>query len=113
MVNSVQLLGRIGKDAVGKTVGDKLVTEFQLATDESWKDDKGVKQTATEWHTCVLWEHKNLIPYLTKGSLIFVTGKLKHDSYDKKVGTETVKMYSTKVVVDEVKLVDTKSAPEA
>lgn len=104
MVNKVLLVGRIGADAKSKEVGDKTVSDFQIATEENWKDAKGEKKTSTEWHNIVMWGNKNLIKFLTKGTMISVVGKLKHESYAKKVGTESVTMYTTKVVADEIVL---------
>ena len=36
MVNTVYLVGRIGKDPESKKVGDKFVTNFSVATSESY-----------------------------------------------------------------------------
>ncbi len=49
--NSVQLIGNLGKkpEIITLESGKKLA-KFSLATNETFKDSKGNKQTQTEWH---------------------------------------------------------------
>jgi single-strand DNA-binding protein len=35
--------------------GNVRVAKFSLATSESYRDDKGVLQTKTDWHTVLVW----------------------------------------------------------
>jgi hypothetical protein len=50
-VNRVILVGRLGKDPeVRYTAEGTAVANFSLATDESFTDRAGDKQTRTEWH---------------------------------------------------------------
>ena len=102
------LIGRIGKDPESKELneGKSTVTEFTLATEETWKDKKGEKQKRTEWHNIQLWGNKNLIKYLKKGAPICVQGKNKTESYEKTYGGQKVTHYITKVVADEITLLD-------
>ena len=70
----------MGKDPeVRFTAGGQAVANFSLATDESYKNNDGEKVKKTEWHNLVVWGKsvENFVqPYLHKGDLIYVEGKL-------------------------------------
>ncbi|MCH2216776.1 MAG: single-stranded DNA-binding protein, partial [Flavobacteriales bacterium] len=52
--NKVQLIGNLGNDPeiIALESGRKLA-KFSLATNESYKDVNGEKQTKTDWHNIV------------------------------------------------------------
>ena len=102
--NKVQLIGHVGNDPEIKSFdGGKKLVNFTLATNESYKNDKGEKVEETQWHKLVAWGKTAEIieKYVTKGKEIAVEGKLTHRSYDDKNGE---KRYVTEVVVTEVML---------
>ena len=102
--NKVQLIGHVGNDPEIKTFdGVKKLANFTLATNESYKNDKGEKVEETQWHKLVAWGKTAEIieKYVTKGKEIAVEGKLTHRSYDDKNGE---KRYVTEVVVNDVLL---------
>lgn len=104
-VNKVILVGRMGKDPeVRFTSGGKAVANFSLATDESYKDRQGNKVQKTEWHNLVVWGPSVegfVQPYLHKGDLIYVEGKLQTRSWeDKQTG---IKKYTTEVNVQDIR----------
>ena len=50
MKNKVQLIGHVGNDPEIKTFdGGKKLASFSLATNESYKNDKGEKVEETQW----------------------------------------------------------------
>ncbi len=55
-LNKVLLIGRLGQAPIVRYMpnGDA-VCNFSLATDESWKDKNGQRQTKTEWHAVTLY----------------------------------------------------------
>ena len=83
--------------------GGKKLANFTLATNESYRNDKGEKVEETQWHRLVAWgKTADIIEkYVTKGKEIAVEGKLSHRSYDDKNGE---KRYITEVVVTEILL---------
>jgi len=104
MKNTVQLIGNVGNDPEIKTFdGGRKLANLTIATNDSYKNDKGEKVEQTEWHKVVAWGKTAEIieKYATKGLQIAVEGKLTHRSYDDKNGE---KRYITEVVVNDVLL---------
>jgi len=51
MFNKVILIGRLGQNAEAKTAqNNKEYVILNIATQESWKSDKGDYENRTEWH---------------------------------------------------------------
>lgn len=106
--NRVQLIGNVGNDPEVKSFeGGKKVANLTLATNESYRNEKGEKVEQTEWHRVVAWGKTAEIveKYVTKGKEIAIEGKLTHRSYDDKNGE---KRYITEVVVNEITLFGSK-----
>jgi single-strand DNA-binding protein len=102
--NKVQLIGHVGNDPEIKILdGGKKLANFTVATNESYKNDKGEKVEETQWHKLVAWGKTAEIieKYVTKGKEIAIEGKLTHRSYEDKNGE---KRYVTEVVVNDVLL---------
>jgi single-strand DNA-binding protein len=100
--NSVQLIGRLGKDPEVKTFdkGKKLAT-VTLATNETYTNQKGEKVQDTQWHNLVIWGKLVTVVsnYLKKGSEIAIEGKLVHRSYETSSGE---KKYITEINVNDL-----------
>jgi single-strand DNA-binding protein len=111
-VNKVILVGRLGKDPVVKqmTSGES-VANVTMATSENWKDKSGVKQEKTEWHNLVFYRRLAEIAgqYLTKGSQIYIEGKIQTRKWQTKEGQDR---YSTEIVVSEMQMLDGKIASQ-
>ena len=99
-LNKVMLIGRLGADPEVRDTktGGRFAT-FSLATSERWKDKSGEQQERTEWNRVVVFQ-EGLIPviekYVTKGSNVFIDGKLQTRKYEDKDGVEK---YTTEVVL--------------
>lgn len=107
-LNKVQLIGRLGTDPETKRFEDgNMVTNFALATNESYKDKTGNLVESTDWHNIVIWRKLAEIAdtYLKKGSQVYLEGKLKTRSYDDKDGN---KRYVTEVLADNLIMLDKK-----
>lgn len=90
-VNKVILVGRLGRDPESRfTSGGQQVCNFTLATDESFKDRAGERQKRTEWHKIVAWGKLAEIcqQYLTKGTLVYVEGKLQTREWEDREGNK-------------------------
>jgi single-strand DNA-binding protein len=103
--NKVQLIGNVGNDPEIKSFdGGKKVANFTIATNESYKNEKGEKVEQTEWHKVVAWGKTAEIieKFVTKGKEVAIEGKLTHRSYEDKNGE---KRYITEVVANEILLI--------
>ena len=100
--NKVQLIGHVGNDPEIKTFdGGKKLAKLAIATNESYKNDKGEKVEETQWHNLIAWGKtaETIEKYVVKGKEIAIEGKLTHKSYEDKNGE---KRYVTEVVIDEL-----------
>ena len=99
-VNKVVLVGHLGGDPETRfTPSGTAVANFNLATNESWKDANGEFQDKTEWHRCVMFGKSAELAgdLLKKGQLAYIEGKLQTRNWEDKDG---VKRYTTEVVCD-------------
>lgn len=111
-VNKVILVGRLGADPeVRYTDKGTAVAKFNIATDETWKDKDGQKQSKTEWHRCVAFGKLGEIcgEYLSKGKQVYVEGKLQTRSWEDDSGE---KRYATEVNISSMVMLDGKAKAE-
>lgn len=101
--NSVQLIGRLGKDPEVKTFNNSKKASFTIATTDVYKNQKGEKVEDTQWHNIVVWGKLAGIAekYLKKGQEVVIEGKLVHRAYDSK----GEKRYITEVNVNDLVMV--------
>ena len=107
-VNKVLLIGNLGKDPeVRYTKAGKAVASFSLATSEKWTKD-GEKCEKTEWHRITAWDKLGEIcgEYLSKGSKIYIEGKLQTRDWEDKDGN---KRQTTEIVAHQMVMLDTRS----
>ncbi|WEA00188.1 single-stranded DNA-binding protein [Mucilaginibacter sp. SJ] len=99
--NSVRLVGNLGMDPEVKVFdSNKKMVRLSIATNESYKNDKGEKITDTQWHNLIFWgtQAKLAEGLLKKGDEVAVEGKLANRNYTDKDG---IKRYVSEVVVNE------------
>lgn len=109
-VNKVILLGNVTRDPELKsTTGGKPVCTFGLATNRTWKDADGHKQSLPEYHNLVAWgvQAEFCEQYVQKGKPLYIEGYLKTRSWDSSEGT---KIFRTEVILEEVILVGPKES---
>ena len=105
MKNRVQLIGHVGNEPEIKTFdGGKKLANLTIATNDTYRNDKGDKVEQTEWHKVTAWgKTADIIEkYVTKGKEVAIEGKLTHRSYEDKNGK---KRYITEVIVNEILLI--------
>ena len=111
-LNRVQLIGYLGKDPEARfTPTGKQVVKFSVAVSNRWKKD-GELQEHTEWINIEAWGGlaETCNEYLRKGSLVFMEGRIKTDKYQ---DDSDVTRYFTKVVINQMQMLDKKPADEA
>lgn len=98
----LQVIGHLGKDAVSNQANGKNVINFNVAHTEKWKDAQGEQRDKTTWLECAYWtERTGLVPYLKKGTQVYVEGTPEVATYPKNDGSTGV---SLKVRVFNVQL---------
>lgn len=101
-INKVTLIGNLGADPeVRKTANQQTVTQFSLATSESWINKEGERQEKTEWHRIVVWGKlaETCAKHLAKGRQVFIEGRLQTRSWETEQGQ---KRFTTEVIANQV-----------
>ncbi len=111
--NRAQILGRLTTDPeLRQTPQGQSVASFAVATNRTWKDDKGEQQGQVEFHNIVAWAKLAEIVgnYLKKGSKIFLEGRLQTHTWE---DTNGAKHWKTEIVADDVIMLDGKGSKGA
>jgi single-strand DNA-binding protein len=102
-LNKVMLTGHLGADPEMRfTPQGSPVTTFRVASGRTWKSADGAQHDDTEWFSVVAWDKLAEIcnQYLTKGTRVYVEGRLQTRSWDDKTSGE--KRYRTEVVAQDM-----------
>ena len=113
MVNKAILIGRLGADPEVRYTPDGLmITNFNLATDESRKDKSGERIQKTEWHRIVTFGKLAEIAgkYLSKGKMVFIEGRIQTRSWEDKDGN---KRSTTEIIASNMRMLESKGAAKA
>jgi single-strand DNA-binding protein len=107
--NSVRLIGHVG-DApkVISFESGRKIANFSVATNETYLDNAGNRQSETTWHRLVAYGPlaNQAEKFLQKGTEVAIEGKLTNRSWEDKEGQ---KHYVTEVVVNNLMMVGKKS----
>ena len=99
-VNKVILVGNLGQDPEGRfTPQGTAVTNLNVATNESWKDQNGEIQDRAEWHRVVMYGKmaETANEYMHKGQLVYIEGRLQTREWEDK---NQVKRKTTEIRCD-------------
>lgn len=109
-VNRAIIIGNLGQDPeVRYMPNGGAVCNISVATSETWKDkNTGESQEKTEWHRVVAFRRLAEImgEYLTKGSKVYIEGKLQTRSWEQDGQTR----YMTEIIADQMQMLDGKSS---
>lgn len=103
-LNKAFVLGNVTRDPEVRALpSGQQVTSFAIATNRYYTDSSGQKKEEAEFHNIVCFGKLADISsrYLTKGSLVFIEGRLKTRSWQDSAG---VKHYKTEVIADSLQL---------
>lgn len=87
--NKITIVGNLGKDPeLRYTPQGNAVCNFSVATNEKRRDKGGDFQDVTTWFRITLWgkQAENASKYLTKGSPIYVEGRLRVEEWSDRDG---------------------------
>ena len=104
MMNQCNFIGRVGKPPeLRYTPNGDAVATLSIACSEKFKNKQGEKQEKTEWINLTFWRGLAEIvgKYVTKGQLIYVSGKMQTRKYQDRDGNDR---YSTEIVVSDMKM---------
>lgn len=110
-LNKVQLIGRLGKDPEVRHLDSGMtVSNFSIATSESYTNKQGEKVEQTEWHNIVARGKLAEIieKWVTKGMLIYIEGKLKTRKWEKDGQTH----YATEIFADSMQMLSKSESKE-
>jgi len=104
-VNKVIIVGNLGQDPETRYMpSGAAVTNFTVATNESWKDKQtGEQKDRTEWHRVAMFNRLAEIAaeYLRKGSQVYIEGKLRTRKWQGQDGQDR---YTTEIIADEMQM---------
>ena len=98
-LNKAMIYGNLTRDPEMKALPSGMqVCSFSIATNRSYNDRDGKRQEAVEYHNVTAFgkQAEVIAKYLTKGSGVYVEGRLQTNSWEK----DGVKQYRTEIVVD-------------
>ncbi len=104
-INKVIIVGNLGQDPETRYMpSGSAVTNFTVATNESWKDKQtGEQKDRTEWHRVAMFGRLAEIAaeYLRKGSQVYIEGKLRTRKWQDRDGKDR---YTTEIIADEMQM---------
>ena len=86
-VNKVILIGNLTRDPeLRYTPGGAAVSDIALAVNRNWNNNQGERQVETTFVDVTLWARQAEIAkeYLSKGSPVYIEGRLQLDSWEDK-----------------------------
>ncbi len=104
-INKVIIVGNLGQDPETRYMpSGSAVTNFTVATNESWKDKQtGEQKDRTEWHRVAMFGRLAEVAaeYLRKGSQVYIEGKLRTRKWPDRDGKDR---YTTEIIADEMQM---------
>ena len=110
-LNKVTFIGTVGKKPeIRQSADGKKIASFSIAINESYKDKNGEKKENTNWFNVVCFTSSLcdvIEKYVSKGSRLYLDGKLQNRKYTDKSGVER---YATDVVLQNFLMLDKKES---
>lgn len=110
-MNKVLLIGRLTKDCELKHVGEEgtPLLIFTLAVQRPFINNKGEREA--DFVPVAYWRKsaESIAPYLTKGKLVSISGRINVRSYTNNNGE---KRYATQIIAEEIQFIDYGKAKE-
>ncbi len=112
-VNKAVIIGSLGNDPeIRASKEGNTCCNFNVATNEEWRDKQGEKQSRTDWHRIVAWGKLAEIcgQYLSKGSAVYIEGKIQTRKWQGQDGKDN---YTTEIVASEMQMLGGKPQVQA
>lgn len=103
MINSVHILGRVGKKDFKSLQSGTTVANLSVATYKKFKDKSGQQKEKTVWHNVTLFGSLADVinNYVNVGDLIYVDGEIDNQKY---TGNDGIEKYKSVIIAREVKI---------
>lgn len=73
----MNIIGRLTRDAQLSTLpSERQVVNFSIAVNDSYKNNQGERIELTEYLDCAYWISPKVAQFLTKGTLVELTGRV-------------------------------------
>tara|TARA_R100001530_G_C4254479_1_gene138765 strand:+ start:145 stop:555 length:411 start_codon:yes stop_codon:yes gene_type:complete len=103
-INKVILIGNLGRDPeVTYSASGMAIAAFVVATTEGRKNANGEWKDKTEWHRTKAFGKtaETIGKYLTKGSQVYIEGRIQYDKYQHKDGHM---VYTTDIICNKMNM---------
>ena len=110
-LNRAQFIGNLTQNPeLRQTASGQNVCSFTVATNRTYTDSAGQKQSQAEFHAIVAWGKlaEIIAQYCVKGKRVYVEGRLQTRSWEDPNG---VKHYKTEVVAENLIMLDRAGGP--
>lgn len=111
-MNRVMLIGHLGQDPeLRYTKKGTPVTNLNIATNHSFKDESGTLQEQTEWHRVVVWgkQAEACQQFLSKGRLVYAEGRIATREWNDNKGNPRK---TTDIMASTIRFLDSKKKEE-
>lgn len=101
-LNKAFLIGNLTRDPELRTLpSGNPVTSFGLATNRMWINKSGEKQQEAQFHNIVVFgkQAETVKQYLSKGSMVYVEGRIQTRTWDSQDGTKRSK---TEIIAERI-----------
>jgi len=101
-LNKIMVIGNVGKDPEMRfTPSGRPVTNFSLATNQSYTTSEGERKEQTEWFTIVAWGKlaEKCNDYIQKGRQVYAEGRFQSRQWE---GQDGKTHYKSEIVADRV-----------
>ena len=80
-LNRIELVGVVGR-IHKQTFSDRMVANFSVVTEYSFKDKNGASVVETTWHNIVAWQNGDMpLDLIERGTQVCVQGRLRCRRY--------------------------------
>lgn len=81
------IVGRITKNAeINRLKNDKKVVNFSIVINDSYKTNQGERKEQTTYYNCSYWISTKIAEFLTKGTLVELSGRISSNAWIGKDG---------------------------
>jgi single-strand DNA-binding protein len=109
-LNRAMIIGNATRDPEIKTIpSGQPVAHLVVATNFTWRDQAGNRQSKVEYHRVIAWRRLAEIikQFIHKGSKVYVEGRMQTRSWDDQMGN---KRYITELVAENLIILDSRQA---